>query len=357
MSSVVLFNSRSAWREAQPVSRTPAWSRIHLGSPRHCCGAGCCSFCPLQGYFSFMYLSAARQAPSAAPAWPATAMDACFPANAGVLASAITHERRGRREADPFLLLIFQSLLACSNVEEKKREREGIIKEIFCLCRKRRSIGSPRPDIQFSLTAGCLLVRHNKTLPKPAWELHTGGRPPAKSWMCLAIVQSWVIPFPTANSTTSRMHLSHPVPHHNTPKSGLLIFHPQPKHPESPGFTSTPREERMEMGQGKAAGLEVRGETLEKVCGQWWCLGEVSLAMAMMSHSPASGVSGATLTLHGLKEEVDPAIHHPHLFVGTDTELPKFDPEFPPQPGGEVRQKEGLGVLPLLLGLALEEQG
>lgn len=29
----------------------------------------------------------------------------------------------------------------------------------------------------------------------------------------------------------------------------------------------------------------------------------------------------------------------------------------PPQPGGEVRQKEGLGLLPLLLGLALEEQG
>lgn len=153
------------------------------------------------------------------------------------------------------------------------------------------------------------------------------------------------------------MHLSHPVPHHNTPKSGLLIFHPQPKHPESPGFTSTPGEERMEMGQGKAAGLEVQGETQEKVCGQWWCLGEVSLAMAVMSHSPASGASGATLTLHGLKEEVDPAIHHPHLFCEHRHWAAQVWPWMPPQPGGEVRQKEGLGLLPLLLGLALEEQG
>lgn len=93
----------------------------------------------------------------------------------------------------------------------------------------------------------------------------------------------------------------------------------------------------MDMGQGKGAGLEVQGETLENVCGQWWCLGEMSLAMAMMSHSPASGVSGATHTLHRLKEEVDPAIHHPHLLVGTDTELPRLDPACPPT-GGEVRQ-------------------
>lgn len=126
------------------------------------------------------------------------------------------------------------------------------------------------------------------------------------------------------------MHLSHPAPRRNPPKSGLIVFHPQPKHPESPGFTSIPGEERMDMGQGKGAGLEVQGETLENVCGQWWCLGEIFLAMAMMSHSPASGVSGATHTLHRLKEEVDPAIHHPHLLVGTDTELPRLDPACPP---------------------------
>lgn len=64
----------------------------------------------------------------------------------------------------------------------------------------------------------------------------------------------------------------------------------------------------------------------------------MSLAVVMMSHSPASGVSGATLTLHGLKKEAGPAIHHPHLCVGTDTELPRLDPECPPQPGDEVRQ-------------------
>lgn len=112
----------------------------------------------------------------------------------------------------------------------------------------------------------------------------------------------------------------------------------------------------MDMGQGKGAGLEVQGETLENVCGQWWCLGEMSLAMAMMSHSPASGVSGATHTLHRLKEEVDPAIHHPHLLVGTDTELPRLDPACPPT-GGEVRQSGRAWALPLPLGLALEEQG
>lgn len=111
------------------------------------------------------------------------------------------------------------------------------------------------------------------------------------------------------------------------------------------------------MGQGKAAGLEIQGETLENICGQWWYLGEVSLAMAMMSHSPASGVSGAILTLHGLKEEVDPAIHHPHLFVGTDIELPRLDSEYPHSQEVKLGRMEGLGLLPLLLGLALEEQG
>lgn len=49
MSSFVLLNSRSAWREAQPMSMTPAWNRICSSSPRHCCGAGCCSLSPLQG--------------------------------------------------------------------------------------------------------------------------------------------------------------------------------------------------------------------------------------------------------------------------------------------------------------------
>lgn len=46
---------------------------------------------------SFMDLNAARQAPSPASAWPATAIDECFPVNAGVLASVIAHERDGRR--------------------------------------------------------------------------------------------------------------------------------------------------------------------------------------------------------------------------------------------------------------------
>lgn len=53
MSSDMLPNSRSAWREAQPVSSlesmTPAWSRIHWSSPRHCRAAGCFSFSPLPG--------------------------------------------------------------------------------------------------------------------------------------------------------------------------------------------------------------------------------------------------------------------------------------------------------------------
>lgn len=101
-----------------------------------------------------------------------------------------------------------------------------------------------------------------------AWELPTGGRPQAKTWICLAVTQPWEITFPTAHSTTGGMHLPHAAPHHNPPKSGLPIFHLLSKHPESPEVPSIPGEERMDMGQGKGAGPEVQGETLEKDCGQ-----------------------------------------------------------------------------------------
>lgn len=96
----------------------------------------------------------------------------------------------------------------------------------------------------------------------------------------------------------------------------------------------------MDMGQGKGAGLEVQGETLENVCGQWWCLGEMSLAMAMMSHSPASGVSGATHTLHRLKEEVDPSPPSitPTFLWAQTLSCPGWTLHASPQPGGEVRQ-------------------
>lgn len=72
--------------------------------------------------------------------------------------------------------------------------------------------------------------------------------------------------------------------------------------------------------------------------------------IAMMPHSPASGVSEATLILHRLKEEVNPAIHHPHLFVGTDTELPRLDPECPHSQEVKLGTAKGLGQLLLLLG-------
>lgn len=207
--------------------------------------------------------------------------------------------------------------------------------EFFCLSGKgdfglngTGSFSSSLPDLGFSHIAGCLLVRHSKTLPVSAWELPTGGRPQAKIWICLAVTQPWEITFPTGHSTTGGMHLSHAAPHHNPLKSGLPVFHLLSKHPESPEVPSIPAEERMDMGQGKGAGPEIQGETLEKDCGQQ-CYGvwEKRLWQWPWPLPPQPQEStGLTHTLHRPKEELDPAIHHPELPAATSIGLPRLGP-------------------------------
>lgn len=79
--------------------------------------------------------------------------------------------------------------------------------------------------------------------------------------------------------------------------------------------------------------------------------------MAMRYHSPASGVTGVTHTLHGPKKKVDPAIHHPQLLVAQTPNCPGWTLHAPHSQEVKLGRAEGFGLLPLLLGLVLEEQG
>jgi len=228
--------------------------------------------------------------------------------------------------------MIFQSLLACSAGEKKA------IREIFHLSRKgdfglnRNRRSSPGlPDLGFSHIAGCLLVRHSKTLPVSAWELPTGGRPQAKPWICLAVMQPWAIAFPTMQPCTSQprgcMYLIQPLNTTHPNQDHLSSAHNQNMQ-KALGFLVS--QERKGWIQAKGTELAQRcncGEGLEEAI--LWCLGEMPLAMAMASHSPSSGVGGATHTLHRPKEELDPAVRHSQLPMATGIEWPRLRPACP----------------------------